>query len=91
MATQGPECRVCGGPLPERALLVIGSMGSTASNMAPRAFSVTVMDSDGFNHITLQNNGLCGHWCAIQKIGLKMDAFMDGSRAAEAINGKVPV
>jgi len=84
------KCRVCGGPQPEKALLVIGSIGLIQASKSPRVFSVSILEADDFHYVTRRNSGVCGHWCALRLISSKVEEVMDGPKAAEAMKEKVP-
>jgi len=87
---EGLKCKVCGGPLPEKALIVIGSLRAPVLNKPVRTVSVVVLESEGFAYPTLRSNAVCGHWCAMKRISQKVEEVMDGPKAAEAMKEKVP-
>jgi len=76
------KCRECGGPLPEKALIVIGSLRAPVLNKPVRTVSVVVLESEGFAYQTLRGSGVCGHWCAMARISRKVEEVMDGPKDA---------
>jgi len=82
MAGKSLKCKVCGGPLPEQALIVIGSLRYPGMNKPVRCFAASVMDATHFDYITRASQAVCGHWCAVRLISRKLEEVMDGPQAA---------